>query len=258
MIARVIQGLLQTSLVPRGARSEIFREIYVVFLILGALVGVVVTLYMLHKAYRYRAAAGHGDDRDRPQVGEIPTGGGGGRKLFVSLALSAIIVVSLITWTYFTLLYVEDPEPVEEGEPLEITVVGHQFYWEFIYPDGRSVQGTLRVPEDRRVELTVTSGDVFHNFGIPELRVKSDAIPGQRTETWFVAQETGTYQAHCYELCGAAHSYMDAEVRVMEPDAYREWYANGSETSAMAGTNATATNATATNANAMATTRIEP
>jgi cytochrome c oxidase subunit 2 len=252
MVVRLVRVALQTSLVPRGARSEIFREIYLVFLVLGTLVGVVVTAYMLHKAYRYRAAAGHGDDRDRPEVGEIPTGGGGGRKLFVSLALSAVIVVSLITWTYFTLLYVEEPEPVREGDPLEITVVGHQFYWEFVYPDGRSVQGTLRVPADRRVQLTVTSADVFHNFGIPELRVKSDAIPGQQTDTWFVAQETGTYQAHCYELCGAAHSYMDATVRVMEPDAYRAWYANDSDGTATA--NATVEG----NASAVASDRIKP
>ncbi|AXG05729.1 cytochrome c oxidase subunit II [Haloplanus rubicundus] len=247
-----VRVLLQPSLVPRGARSEIFREIYVVFLILGTLVGVVVIAYMLHKAYRYRAAAERADDRDRPQVGELPTGGGGGRKLFVSLALSAVIVVSLITWTYFTLLYVEDPEPVAEEEPLEIRVVGHQFYWEFIYPDGRSVQGTLRVPEDRRVRLQVTSADVFHNFGVPELRAKADAIPGQRTETWFVAEETGTYQAHCYELCGAAHSYMDATVRVMEPDAYRQWYANGSDDTT--GANATVEG----NASAVASGRINP
>jgi cytochrome c oxidase subunit 2 len=241
---RLPQGLLQSSLIPRGARSEIFQEIYVVFLVLGTAVGVVVVAYMLQKAYRYRAAADYTvDDRERPRVGELPTGGGGGRKLFVSLALSAVVVVSLITWTYFTLLYVEDPAPAETEEALEIEVVGHQFYWEFVYPDGRSVAGTLRVPEDRRVRLRVTSADVFHNFGVPELRAKADAIPGQRSETWFVAEETGTYRAHCYELCGAAHSYMDAEVRVMEPAAYRAWYANGSaeggNASATAGVNAT-------------------
>ncbi|WP_251341699.1 cytochrome c oxidase subunit II [Haloplanus halophilus] len=245
---------MQSSLIPRGARSEIFREIYVVFLVLGTAVGVVVIAYMLFKAYKYRASAGHGaDDLDRPQVGELPTGGGGGRKLFVSFALSAVIVVSLITWTYFTLLYVEEPTTVEGEEPLEIRVVGHQFYWEFVYPDGRSVTNTLRVPEDRRVRLTVTSGDVFHNFGIPELRAKADAIPGQRTSTWFVAEETGTYQAHCYELCGAAHSYMDARVEVMEPAAYRAWYANGST-----GGNASATAAVngSTGGNASATAAV--
>jgi len=240
--AGLSQVLLQSSLIPRGARSVIFERNYLVFLILGTAVGLVVVAYMLQKAYRYRAAAQEADDRNRPQVGELPTGSGGGRKLFVSFTLSAIIVVSLITWTYFTLLYVEEPEPVSEGEPLEIGVVGHQFYWEFVYPDGRSVTGTLRVPADRRVQLAVTSADVFHNFGVPELRAKADAIPGQRTDTWFVARETGTYQVHCYELCGAGHSYMDATVQVMEPAAYRDWYANGS-----GGTNATTvtTNATA-------------
>jgi cytochrome c oxidase subunit 2 len=238
-LGTLYRGVLQTSLVPQGARSQIFQQIYVVFLVLGTLVGVVVIAYMLHKAYKYRAAAGSdGDEKDRPEVGELPTGGGGGRKLFVSFALSAIIVVSLVTWTYFTLLYVEDPGTAETEEPLEVTVVGHQFYWEFVYPNGHSSSNTLYVPADRRVQLTVTSGDVFHNFGVPELRVKADAIPGQETSTWFVASEPGTYQAHCYELCGAGHSYMDATVQVMEPDEYRAWYANTTDDSS---TNATET-----------------
>jgi len=225
--ATLVRWALQTSFVPRGARSEIFDQIYIVFLVLGTVVGIVVIAYMLHKAYKYRASArGTDDGADRPEVGEIPSGGGGGRKLFVSFALSAIIVVSLITWTYFTLLYVEDPEPSADEEPLEVRVVGHQFYWEFVYPNGHSEPGTLRVPEDRRIRLTVTSEDVFHNFGVPELRAKADAIPGQETTTWFVAEETGTYQANCYELCGSGHSYMSASVRVMEPGDYREWYAN--------------------------------
>jgi cytochrome c oxidase subunit 2 len=80
------------------------------------------------------------------------------------------------------------------------------------------------VPENRSVRLVVTSDDVFHNFGIPELRVKTDAIPGQETETWFRANETGTYTAQCYELCGAGHSFMTADVVVMEPEEYESWY----------------------------------
>ncbi|MFB6268675.1 MAG: cytochrome c oxidase subunit II [Halobacterium sp.] len=222
--------------VPRGTRSYVFDQIYTVFLVLGTVVGVVVVAYMLHKAYKYRASRGAGEDEyDRPEVGEIPEGSGGGRKLFVSFALSAIIVISLISWTYFTLLYVENPDTGADGEePLEVEVVGHQFYWEFVYPNGHSERGTLRVPEDRRVQLTVTSGDTFHNFGIPELRAKADAIPGERTSTWFIASSTGTYEAHCYELCGAGHSYMDATVEVMEPGAYQDWYASTANNSSSA------------------------
>jgi len=58
------------------------------------------------------------------------------------------------------------------------------------------------VPQNRLIQLNVTSADVFHNIGSPELRFKADAVPGQETDAWFVAQ-TGTYQANCYELCGS-------------------------------------------------------
>lgn len=228
MWARAFGAILQSGIVPRGTRENVFSQIYDVFLILGTIVGVVVMGYMLYKAYKYRAGAVKDDgDVDRPTVGELPSGGGGGRKLFLSFALSTIVVVSLIVWTYGTLLYVESDDPVE-GDALEIEVEGYQFGWRFTYPNGLTTNGELRVPADREIRLEVTSADVFHNFGIPDLRVKTDAIPGQTTETWFVAEEPGTYAAKCYELCGAGHSYMNADVIVMEPSAYEEWYAEQS------------------------------
>lgn len=214
-----------SAIVPGGTRSNVFEEIYTVFLFLGTIVGIVVVAYMLHKAYKYRAAASTEDDGiERPSLGELPQGSGGGRKLFVSFALSAVIVISLITWTYFTLLYVEDPGSSEVEEEIEVEVIAHQFYWEFVYENGHSTTDTLRVPEDTRVNIEVTSADVFHNFGVPELRAKADAIPGETTSTWFIGDEPGTYDVHCYELCGGGHSYMNGEVEVMEQDEFETWY----------------------------------
>jgi cytochrome c oxidase subunit 2 len=220
------------AIIPDGTRSNVFQEIYTVFLLLGTLIGIIVIGYMLQKAYRYRAEADtEAKDIERPELGELPQGSGGGRKLFVSFALSAIVVISLITWTYFTLLYVENPDTTSPEDTMEVEVIGHQFYWEFVYPNGESVLGTLRVPEDTRVVLKVTSADTFHNFGIPELRAKADAIPGETTSTWFIGDEPGTYKAHCYELCGGGHSYMDATIEVLEPDEYETWYAQISNNS---------------------------
>jgi cytochrome c oxidase subunit 2 len=140
--------------------------------------------------------------------------------------LSAIIVVSLIAWTYGTLLYVEQDSPVDgEADHLTVDVVGYQFGWTFTYENGHE-SATLRVPADTAVKLRVSSRDVFHNFGIPALKVKSDAIPGQQTDTWFVAEEPGEYTARCYELCGTSHSYMTATVVVMPKAEYEAWYAN--------------------------------
>lgn len=218
------------GLVPRGTRVQVFQRIFWVFLILGTLVGIVVIVYMLWKAYKYRE---DGDevaaDEDRPTVGELPTGGGGGRKLILSFSLSAIIVISLIIWTYGTLLYVEEA-PAQQTNAIEIEVHGFQFGWRFVYTDvpdhenGLETQGEFRVPAGKMIKLSVTSDDVFHNFGIPDQRIKADAIPGSTTDTWFKESETGTFEAQCYELCGAGHSYMTAELVVVEPDEFSSWY----------------------------------
>jgi cytochrome c oxidase subunit 2 len=231
LVSGSLSGLLaQSGLIPRGTRVFVFERIFTVFLVLGTLVGVVVIGYMLYNAYKYRDK-GKKEDPDRPVLGELPAGGGKGKKLFTSFALSAVVVISLVAWTYGTLLYVE--EGPAEAESLEIDVEGYQFGWRFTYPNGHvedsTAGGVLRVPEDQAVRLNVTSTDVFHNFGIPAMKVKTDAIPGQTSETWFEAEDTGQYTANCYELCGAGHSYMTAQVVVMEPDEYRQWYNNLNE-----------------------------
>ena len=235
-----LHAILQSGLVPRGTRVEVFDTIFTVFLLLGTAVGVVVLGYMLYNGYKYRDGAELEEvkkaDGDRPTLGELPTGGGGGRKLFLSFILSTIVVVSLVLWTYATLLYVEGGAAAQPQDPVDVEVVGFQFGWKFNYENGHQSVGTLRVPEDRAIRLNVTSEDVFHNFGAPGLRVKTDAIPGTTTETWFIGDETGTYEAKCYELCGVGHSAMNADVVVMEPDAYAEWYAS---------TNASAANGSA-------------
>lgn len=244
-----------------------FESIFQVFLALGTLVGVVVLVYMTYNAVKYRAGGPHAEegDADRPRLGELPTGSGGGRKLFLSFGISAVIVLSLVGWTYSSLLYVEAGPPEEDA--LAVEVEGYQWGWSFTYPNGHTTD-TLRVPTDRPVRLTLTSRDVFHNFGIPELRVKADVIPGRTTDAWFVAEETGTHRAICYELCGAGHSYMTAEVVVMTPDAYQEWYAStangspGNESTAAGSTgNATLgdaeTAATAVENGAGSATRVE-
>ncbi|WP_458187672.1 cytochrome c oxidase subunit II [Haladaptatus sp. NG-WS-4] len=237
-----------SGLIPRGTRAEVFQQIFVVFLVLGVLVGVVVIGYMLYTAYKYRDGNGS-HEFTPPTLGELPSGNEGGRKLLYSFSLSAIIVVSLVLWTYGTLLYVEDDSPAEHEDVLNVKVVGTQFSWTFIYPNGHE-SDTLRAPRGKEVKLTVTSDDVFHTFGVPELRVKTDAIPGQQTDTWFIGEETGTYAARCFELCGSGHSYMTAKVVVMEPDKYREWYAKTNDSTTSNSNGTTTTSPTTTNSTA--------
>lgn len=204
-------------------QAGVFEEIFLVFLVLGTAVGVVVIGYMLYNVWRYRATVAD-EPENPPRVGELPRGEGGGKKLFVSFGISAIIVVGLIVWTYSALLYVEQGPPEDLEENMVVEVDGYTFAWDFTYENGHTETDTLYVPEGHVVRLEVTSTDVWHTFGVTDLRVKADAIPGQVDTTWFIADEQGEYLIECFELCGAGHSYMDGEVVVLSEEEFEEWY----------------------------------
>lgn len=76
------------------------------------------------------------------------------------------------------------------------------------------------VPVDTVVRVQVTAADVLHAFAVPSFAVKVDAVPGRLNETWFKANETGTFYGQCSELCGPDHSYMPIMVEVVEKDEY--------------------------------------
>ena len=205
-------------------RVDVFESIFQVFLALGTLVGVVVVAYTLYNAYKYRDTDDAKTDDSLPTLGELPTGGEGGKKLFLSFGISAIIVISLVIWTYGMLLYVEDPQDDFEEEPIDVEVVGDGFAWSFEYENGALERGTMTVPEDYPVAIQVTSGDVWHTFGISDLRVKADAIPGEYDETWFIADDADEdHRIECFELCGDQHTQMDGTVEVLPEDEFETW-----------------------------------
>jgi len=98
------------------------------------------------------------------------------------------------------------------ANPLRVTVEGHQFYWEFDYPNGARTINDLYVPVGRVVDLKVVSADVVHSWWIPALGGKIQALPGITNHTWFRAEKAGTYEGNCAELCGLYHADMTGRV----------------------------------------------
>lgn len=237
-IAASVVGMLSSSAVAQvstDGTSEIFTQLFSIFLIVGGLVGVVVIAYALQKAYRYRSEDGETRE-DKPEPGELPPleGSGKGKKLFLSFGASAVIVITLVGWTYFAGFIPMEQGPSEDQvqDQMEITVTGFQFGWEYTYPNNETELGRLTVPKDTVIRFDVTSRDVMHNFGIPEFDRRSDAIPGGTTEMWILPKETGTYEVRCYELCGAGHSNMNSEIEVVTQEdfaASNEWYDGGGQ-----------------------------
>ena len=113
------------------------------------------------------------------------------------------------------------------SNPIRITVEGHQYYWQFDYPNGTRSINDLHVPVDQVVLLTVKSLDVVHSWYIPQLGGKIQAIPGRTNHIWFKADRAGTYYGQCAELCGLFHEAMHARVIVTDDAGYRSFVSAG-------------------------------
>lgn len=127
-------------------------------------------------------------------------------------------------------------------DALAVDVIGYQFNWDFDYPDqGISIPftdtnipalkeaginnpvKTLVVPQGKNVVLNITAKDVLHAVYVPALGIKSDAIPGRITYSWFNATKTGDFLGQCAELCGPQHGEMYFNVRVLPQAEWEAW-----------------------------------
>jgi cytochrome c oxidase subunit 2 len=87
------------------------------------------------------------------------------------------------------------------------------------------VDNPLVVPVGQKIRMVVTANDVIHSWMVPAFGVKQDAIPGFVRDTWFRAEQVGTFRGQCAELCGKDHAFMPIVVEVKSQDDYKAWVA---------------------------------
>jgi cytochrome c oxidase subunit 2 len=130
------------------------------------------------------------------------------------------------------------------NETVQVRVVAEQFAWNIQYPgpDGKfgrrdlskvasdnplgldrtdpdakddiTTINQLTLPVDRPVLVHLSSKDVIHSFGLYEMRVKQDAIPGLDIPVWWVPTKVGNYEIVCSQLCGLGHFRMRGFVNI--------------------------------------------
>jgi cytochrome c oxidase subunit 2 len=140
-----------------------------------------------------------------------------------------------------------------ENEAVVVRIVGEQFSWNIHYPgpDGKfgrtdlakvtadnplgldrtdpaakddiTTSNQLHLPIDRPVLVHLSSKDVIHSFGLIEMRVKQDAVPGMTMPVWFVPNRLGEYEISCSQLCGLGHYRMRGYITVESDANFRKW-----------------------------------
>lgn len=217
--------------------TEVAREIhkfYDFLLILITVVALFVLGLLIYIAVRFNAKAN-----------PTPSKTTHNNLIEVIWTVVPIIILGWVSLYSFPLLFLQDTIP-----PADITVkvIGQQWYWDYEYPDHGDFafsatmipddelrEGQLRllatdnpivVPVNKVVRLHITAGDVIHSWAIPSFGLKMDAVPGRINETWFKAEQEGTYFGQCSELCGARHAFMPIEVKVVSDAEFEKWVAD--------------------------------
>jgi len=109
-------------------------------------------------------------------------------------------------------------------DAMTIEVIGHQWWWEFHYPDaGVTTANEMYIPAGRTVELVINSGDVVHSFWPPRFAGKRDVFPGRETRLWWKADSTGLFPGQCAEYCGIQHARMAFYVRSVSSTDFDAW-----------------------------------
>ena len=134
----------------------------------------------------------------------------------------AVVLVMIAVPTIATIWEVD--QPTDDPNALVIEVVGHQWWWEFRYPEYDIVTANeLHLPVGRTIDLRLTSADVIHSFWLPRLAGKRDVIPGRENDLWFTADSVGTYIGQCAEFCGLSHALMKLEAVVETAGDFEAW-----------------------------------
>jgi len=150
----------------------------------------------------------------------------------IELAWTVVPILIVIVLFLVTARYIYGIErQLPPGDALEVTIVGHQWWWEIRYPKlGIVTANELHVPlsdadSSRPTFITLESADVVHSFWIPQLAGKMDLIPNKINRTWIDPQRPGTYVGQCAEYCGVQHAGMLLTVTVHSREDFARWTA---------------------------------
>lgn len=203
---------IPSPLLPESTQALDIYHLFQFVLVIAVIILLIVAGLVIFAAIRFRRRPGDGlprQDFGNPRLEVLWT------------VIPFLIVTAMFVMTVRTMRSV-DPHPLNKKPDLDI--VAHQWWWEFRYPDSGVVTANeLHIPVNKNLLYRLTSADVVHDFWVPQLGQKIDAVPNHPNYAWLSADKPGTYLGTCAEYCGAEHAWMRIRVIAQTPKDFAAW-----------------------------------
>ena len=206
-----------TTLVPH---SDFGREIDFLWdrlLLLGTIVFVLVEGVLVFVVIKYRKRANQGTP---PQTH-------GSTKLEITWTLIPAVILVFIAVPTVRTIFITQAQAAPGS--LNIDVTGHQWWWEFRYPEyGVTTANEIYIPVGRTVNFRLRSADVIHSFWTPQLGGKRDVVTNRTNYLWYTPDSSiasSVWNGFCAEYCGASHANMRFRVFTVTPQQFESWVA---------------------------------
>ncbi len=205
----------QTALRPISDFARIGDDIQTQTFYWALGVFVLVEGALLYAIFRFR---GKPDDAEPRQVHGNTT---------IEIVWTVIPALILAAIAVPTVRGIFQTSAVPAADALKVEVVGHQWWWEFRYPDlGITTANEVHIPVGQTVSFRMGTADVVHSFWPPRFAGKRDVFPNRETRLWFKAEEAGEYPGQCAEFCGIQHGRMAFRVRAQTAEEFQSWVAH--------------------------------
>src|SRR5262245_122220 len=205
---------------PRSTPAESIRHLSFFVLSVTGLIFLVVFILLTVAIVKFRRKSGDG--------GREPAQVYGSTQIELAWTVIPVLIVAVLFAATARVIHAIQDAPKPAGA-VEVTAIGHQFWWEFRYPAlGVVTANELHVPVSDASHPTPTflkllSADTDHSFWIPQLAGKTDLIPNHPNETWLDPHETGLFLGQCAQYCGTQHAKMLLRVYVDTAENFNAW-----------------------------------
>jgi cytochrome c oxidase subunit 2 len=205
----------QTTLLPRGDFARIADDLLDTTVKWALLVFVLVEGVLIYAIFRFRGKPG---DPEPHQTHGNTT---------VEIIWTVIPALILAAIAVPTVKAIFQTNATPGRDALTIEVVGHQWWWEFRYPEyNLTTANEIHIPVGRTVSLRMGSADVIHSFWVPQFAAKRDVFANRESRMWFKAETEGEYPAQCAEFCGIQHGRMAYRIKAHKPAEFDAWVAH--------------------------------